>query len=459
MSDQAGATLGPTVSVEREPGVPERAPDEVVPEQALRSDPATTVRYRAIAWLSTAGAMAYLCRNALSVAESRIRDDVGLTLSQSGYFMGAFFWTYALFQVPTGAFSHRFGTRVAMTAFAVMWSAALFATAISPAFWLLVLAQLLMGIAQAGFFPASTHSVQHWMPMSQRSLGGGLLAVGMQVGAIAASILTGALLGHMSWRWVFVLFSVPGILWGAGFNVRFRDRPELVPEANQAERNLIAAGRPAEQTAEAKVDTGPTDWGAMLAHPGLWLLHGQQVCRAAGYMFFASWFPTFLQQTRGVSIADSGNIQGVVFGGALAGSLLGGIVIDWIWRRTGNLWLSRSGIGALALGTCGLLILGSWFVQDGRLAIGLLAVGVLFASIAGPAMVATVIDVGGSRVAQVLGAVNMTGNFAVALCPILVGKLFEKTANWNLVLVLFAAIYLLGAFCWAFVNPRRGIFR
>lgn len=175
-------------------------------------------------------------------------------------------------------------------------------------------------------------------------------------------------------------------------------------------------------------------------------------------MFFASWFPTFLQQTRGVSIAQSGIMQSVVLAGALLGGLLGGILTDWLWRRTNNLWISRSGVGTLALGVCSALILCGWLVEDANFAIGLLALGVFFAQLAGPAMFAAVIDVSGSRVAQVLGAVNMTGNLAVAACPILVGFLFQWTANWNVVLILFAAIYLCGAICWALVDTRWVIF-
>ncbi|QDT53737.1 putative sulfoacetate transporter SauU [Caulifigura coniformis] len=436
----------------------EKRADAAVQGESSANQRPTAVRYGAIAWLVTAAALAYLTRNSVGVAESRIRDDLGLTLGESGWFMGAFFWTYALFQVPTGSFSHRFGTRLALSLFALGWSIATFATAIAPGFWLLIAAQLLTGVAQAGIFPASTKSIKDWMPMSQRSFGCGLLTMGMQLGAVTASVLTGELLGIMSWRWVFVLFSIPGVVWTIGFAFRFRDRPELSPRVNEAERRLILSGRPAEQTDEAADDVGPTDWGAMLRHPGLWLLYGQQICRAAGYMFFASWFPTFLQQTRGVSIAQSGYMQSAVLAGSLTGGLFGGLVVDWIWKRTGNLRLSRSGVASFAMGTCGLLILASWFVEDARLAIGLLTMGTMLASLAGAAMFAAVIDISGGRVAQVLGAVNMIGNFAVALCPILVGKLFEQTSNWNLVLVLFAGLYLLGGLFWAFFCPRRGIF-
>ncbi|HEY0980508.1 MULTISPECIES: MFS transporter [unclassified Schlesneria] len=436
---------------------------EIVWDGSLR---ATAVRYRAIGWLATASGLAYLCRNSIGVAESRIRDDLGLTLAESGQFMGAFFWTYALFQIPTGSFSYRFGTRLAMTCFAVAWSAAMFGTALSSSFALLIVAQMVMGIAQAGFFPASINSIKYWMPMSQRSLGCGLLAVGMQVGAIAASVLTGRLLEVkvmtwmevMTWRSVFILFALPGFVWALIFFIRFRDRPEGCAGVNSAERELISANVSPDDVSRQENEADRTNWLAMFSHLGLLLICGQQICRAAGYMFFASWFPTFLQQTRGVSIAQSGYMQGIVFAGALGGSLLGGLLVDWVWKRTGSLWLSRSGIGAYSLGICGLLILGSWYVQDMTAALMLLAVAVFCGSFAGPAMGAAVIDIGGARVAQTLGTVNMAGNLAVAVCPIIVGELFQQTEDWNLVLILFAATYLVGALCWAFVNPSRRIF-
>ena len=52
---------------------------------------------------------------------------------------------------------------------------------------------------------------------------------------------------------------------------------------------------------------------------------------------------------------------------------------------------------------------------------------------------------------------NMTGNFAAAACPVLVAKLFQWTENWNLILLMFAGVFLAGAICWLFVNPQRRI--
>jgi ACS family glucarate transporter-like MFS transporter/ACS family D-galactonate transporter-like MFS transporter len=174
-------------------------------------------------------------------------------------------------------------------------------------------------------------------------------------------------------------------------------------------------------------------------------------------MFFASWFPTFLQKTRDVSISDSGNLQALVFSGTLVGGLCGGMLTDWIWRRTASLRISRSGVGAAALASCGLLILAAWFVESVTLAVLLLTAGSVCAALAGPCAFSAAIDMGGRHVPPVFGIMNMTGNLAAAACPVLVAWLFDWTANWDLVLLLFAAVYLVGAFSWLLVDPSKRI--
>ncbi len=434
----------------------------------------STVRYQVIAWLTVAAGLSYLCRSVVSVAESTIRSELSLTLDQSGWVMGSFFWTYAIFQMPSGWFSERAGTRIALSVFAVAWSVSTIGIGVAQSFWILIIAQLIMGVAQGGIFPASCNSIGHWMPLAQRSFGCGVLTAGMQVGAIIASGVAGILMLEIGWRWMFVAFGLPGIVWAIGFLLSFRDRPELSPAVNPEELELIRAGRHSAEsilqllntqakdqhaTNPYRVDSSfdaapPNILSSIMLSPVMLFLCGQQICRASGYMFFASWFPTFLQKTRGISVAQSGYLQGLVFAGTLTGCIFGGMLTDWIWRRTGGLRLSRSGVGAASLGGCSLLILAAWFVQSPELAVALLTLGSFFAALAGPCAFAATIDIGGSRVPQVFGLMNMVGNLAAAACPVLVGKLFQATANWDLVLLLFAAVYFVGAVCWVFVNPR-----
>src|SRR6478735_4393063 len=108
------------------------------------TDGPTRVRYLALSWLALAAGLAYLCRNAVSVAESTIRTDLKLSLDESGWCMSAFFWSYAVLQIPAGSLSAKWGTRATMAVLAVGWSLASIAIGLAPGFWTIVIAQLVM---------------------------------------------------------------------------------------------------------------------------------------------------------------------------------------------------------------------------------------------------------------------------------------------------------------------------
>src|SRR5439155_13142424 len=84
----------------------------------------TKTRFVVLAWLCAAAALAYVSRNAIAVAESTVRGDLGLTKEQSGWLMSAFFFSYALCQIPMGQLGQRAGSRRALSLFATVWSVA-----------------------------------------------------------------------------------------------------------------------------------------------------------------------------------------------------------------------------------------------------------------------------------------------------------------------------------------------
>ncbi len=418
------------------------------------SNQASYVRYRVALSLMLAAALAYLCRNSIGVAESTIREELQLNTDQMGWVMGAFFWTYALFQVPAARFAQKNGTRIALALFAFVWGIAMIGVGLAHGIWLLIIAQLAMGTAQSGMFPAVCNSVGHWSPQSERSFISGITVAGMQIGAIAASFLTGFLIVPLGWRFTFVLFALPSLLWALQFYWRFRDYPEQDAAVSPSELAMIQSVEGEVSPPNRTEATQKTNWFAISCNGTVLMMCGQQICRAYGYSFFVTWFPTFLQQVHGVSLESSAYLQGVVLGGTLIGGIIGGYAMDWAWKITGGALRSRTIAASIALGVSGVLILGCWFVSDMRVGIALLAIGSLFAAIAAPAVYTTVIEISGSRVPQVFGLLNMVGNLAVVACTIIVGKVFSATENWNQVLLMFAGIYIAGAVCWLFVDTR-----
>src|SRR4029453_9423533 len=95
----------------------------------------------------------------------------------------------------------------------------------------------------------------------------------------------------------------------------------------------------------------------------------QQFFRAAGYIFFATWFATYLQQTRGVSVAKSGVLNSLPLLAVVLGSLGGGAMSDWLLAQTGNRRLARQYLAAGSLVCCAGLVLAAFYIRDTTLAV------------------------------------------------------------------------------------------
>jgi len=419
------------------------------------------VRYLVLGWLCLAATIAYVQRNSIGVAESTIRADLGLSEDDMGIVLGAFFATYAIFQIPSGWLADRWGTRRSLAVFVLFFSASCGTLALASGAAVLVFVRLNMGATQAGIFPASTTSIGKWFPTSRWAVANGALSGFMQLGNALGVMITGFLLDKVGvpWRWLFVWYALPGLAWAAWFFVWFRDRPAEHAAVNHAELSLIQSGRPAEShAADAEASHHErTPWGTLLANPAMAWICAQQFCRAAAHMFFASWFATFLQEARGVSLAEAGVLTSLPLWATMAGSLAGGWISDWILAFTGSRRASRQWFSAASVLICAALILASYWVANAWLAVALISAGSCVAAFAGPCSYALTIDMGGKHVASVFSTMNMWGNIGATVFPLVVPLVRKYTGTWDAVLFLFAGIYLVAAVCWLPFNAERSL--
>ncbi|HKQ38569.1 MAG TPA: MFS transporter, partial [Verrucomicrobiae bacterium] len=416
---------------------------------------ATNVRFAVLGWLCAAAAFAYVSRNAIAVAESTVRGELGLTKEQSGWLMSAFFISYAIFQIPGAWLGQRLGARRALAMFAVAWSLATAAMA-AGWFFMLFVARIAKGLSQAGLFPVSTGVVANWFPRTGRAFATGALASFMSVGGAAGAALTGWLVVAIGWRWMFALYSVPGLLWAVWFWNYFRNTPQEHRGVNVAERRIIEGETCRDEQTKAVILSTP--WLQLLSSPAMWCICGQQFFRAAGYMFFTSWFATYLQESRGVTITTSGVLTMLPLLAVVAGSLVGGVVSDAILRRTGSLRLARQALGGCSLGLCAVLTLSAYFFADALAAVLIISAGSFFAAMAGPCGYTITIDMGGEHVPTVNSVMNMCGNIGAMLFPLAVPWLLRESGSWNVVLLSFGGLYVAAALCWWGLRPEGNVF-
>ena len=206
----------------------------------------------------------------------------------------------------------------------------------------------------------------------RRGRASGILASFQGVGAAFGAFLTGILLFDLGWRLIFVAYAVPGILWSIWFLYWYRDYPRDHASVNDAERALIEEGTiPAsETTAERRA---PTPWLAIFTSLPLWGMNVQQFFRAGAFAFYLTWFPTFLQETRGVTAAQSGVFATFPHITTLLGGIAGGFVSDWLLVRSGSRWVSRQGLGAFVMAACVLCMLPAYFVVNPYVTVALIA--------------------------------------------------------------------------------------
>ena len=442
---------------------------EPQPSEKQSSARPSVVRFAVLAWLCAAAALAYVSRNAIAVAESTVRGDLGLTKEQSGWLMSAFFISYAVFQIPGAWVGQRFGARPALPAFAVAWSLATVAMAVGG-FFMLIVSRVAKGLSQAGLFPVCTGVIAKWFPRTGRAFATGALASFMSVGGAAGAALTGWLVVAIGWRWMFALYSLPGLLWAAWFWKWFRNAPQEHGSVNAAERELIERQRPAARAVESPSPAmaGPnrdprspaptTPWLQLLTSPAMWCICGQQFFRAAGYMFFASWFATYLQESRGVTIGKSGMLTMLPLLSVVVGSLAGGVVSDAVLRHTRSIRLARQAVAGCSLGLCAALTLSAYFFADALAAVLIISAGSFFAAVAGPCGYTITIDMGGEHVPLVNSVMNMCGNLGAMLLPIAVPWLLRETGSWNVVLLSFGALYVAAALCWWCLRAEGDVF-
>jgi MFS family permease len=427
----------------------------------------TRVRYLVVLGLAAASASAYLTRVAISPAATTIQGQFGFTDETMGAVLAAFSAGYFWCQVPGGWLANRFGSRITLSLFSVLWSLCSLWTGLAGSLSALWFSRMAAGVAQSGLVPCSGKVVKDWVPAAERGAASSAVTCSMSLGGVIATGLTAGLLPLLGWRGVFAAYSAVGIVWALAFYAGFRDRPEEHAAVNRSEANLIRGAAPSDTTPlsepeQAAAARKAANWEvirAMATSPSMAAICAQAFCRAFGAAFFLTWFPAYLEKSRGVQVASAGFLAMLPLAATVIGNLLGGTLVDRILSRTGNRRLSRSGTAALALGVCAVCTLAAAWVGSPFQAVCVLALGSLFFGLGSPAAWAAGMDISGRHTAILFGIMNMAGNFGAFLSPIAVGFLFahiqRTSGDWSLVLYVFAGVYLAGSLCWALLDPER----
>ena len=407
----------------------------------------TRARYFVVLFAVTLAVVQYIDRVCISQAAPLITAEFHLTPVQMGYVFAAFTWAYALFEIPGGWLGDKLGPRRVLTRVVLWWSFFTAATGWTWNFVSLVVSRALFGAGEAGCFPNLTKAFTTWLKPDERVKAQAILWLSARWGGAFTPLLVVLVLQFVGWRRAFELFGVLGVVWAAVFYFWFRDDPREHPSVNAAERALLTG------TANLASTHANVPWRRFLGSTTTWLLWGQYFCLSYGWYFYPTWLPTYLQEARGQVLAKGALLAGLplFFGGI--GCLVSGFATAALARRIGVAWSRRLLASVGFTGAAAMLLL-SVRLDDPTEAMIAMGLASFCNDLAMPPAWGACMDVGGKFAGTYSGSMNMMGNFGGVAGPIAVGYILQATAhNWALTFYVSAAVYLVGAILWLFIDP------
>jgi MFS transporter, ACS family, glucarate transporter len=381
----------------------------------------------------------YLDRVCIAIAGPRMQEDLGIAPEHWGWVLGAFVFSYGVFEIPSGALGDRFGQRKVLMRIVVWWSAFTCLTGTVSGYLALVAVRLLFGAGEAGAFPNMSGSIARWFPPTEQARAQGAVWAASRAGGVLAPWLVVPIMASLGWRAAFWIFGASGLVWAAIWSAWYRDNPGPVSSEHTS---VTTAARPG------------VPWGPLFRSPQLWLLMAMYWCYVWGSMFYLTWFPTYLMKGRGLSEEEVGIYAASPFVLGVMGNLAGGHLSDRLARRFG-LGPGRRLVGTTGLAVAAILILVSALTPGKAAAIVLLSLGFGAMDCMLPSAWAICLDLGKEHSGAVTGAMNSAGQAGGFACSVLFGYLVRASGSYDAPLFVIAAMVLLSALLFARIDPTR----
>jgi ACS family tartrate transporter-like MFS transporter len=383
----------------------------------------------------------FLDRVNVGFAALAMNEDLGFSPSVFGAGAGIFFAGYILFEIPSNLALQKFGARIWIARIMISWGLVASAMALvhnEASFYAL---RLLLGIAEAGFFPGIILYLTYWFPARERARIVSLFMVAVPLATVIGGPVSGALLelhglwGLKGWQWLFIIEGLPAVLLGVVVLFFLDDRPEGARWLTDEERQALSAMLAAE--AKATREVGYASLGQALTRPRVLVLGLLYFCIAFGLYGIGFWMPQVIQ-TFGLTPLKIGFLTAIPYLFAALAMVLWGANSDRTGERIWHVALPLL-LAALAFAWSAMTLpLGLTMVALTLATVGIHAVVGTFWSL--PTAILT-----GTGAAAGIALVNSMGNLGGFAGPFIVGAIRQATGSFNAALWFLAGALLLGA--------------
>ncbi|HNX95162.1 MAG TPA: MFS transporter [Holophaga sp.] len=382
----------------------------------------TSFRWTICALLFAATTVNYMDRQILGLLAPQLQHDIGWTEVEYARIIIAFQAAYAIGLVGFGQMIDRMGTKIAYALAMVAWSLAAAGHALVGTVMGFAAMRFLLGLGEAGNFPAAVKAIAEWFPKHERASATGLFNSGSNFGAVLAPALIPFLAVTVGWRGAFVLIGALGLLWLPFWWILYR-RPEESPQVNEAELEHIKDG-------ETSTSEESLPWTSLIRRRQTWAFMLGKALTDPVWWFYLFWLPGWLNKQYGINLKNLGIPMITVYVMAIGGSIAGGWISSRLMAR--GLSANRGRKIAMIICACAVIpILIAVRAKSVWLAVPL--VGLAAAAHQGWSanLYTTVSDMFPKRaVASVTGIGGMAGSVGSIIFSEAVGRVLQKTGTY-----------------------------
>ncbi|MEQ0770684.1 MFS transporter [Paraburkholderia tropica] len=394
------------------------------------------VRWWVAGLMWAAIAINYIDRTVLSAAAPRIQSEFHLGAVEMGVVMSAFFWSYALLQLPSGFLADRFGQKKALGFAVVWWSLATAVTGLANGFKSLVALRVALGVGEAGAYPSNAGIASKWFPRRERATVAGIFDSGSKLGGAIALPLIAGMLTAFDWKLTFAVTGLLGLIWFVFWQFTFSDSPRQHKWVNAEEIAHIESDALSGQHGGAR----PT-LRQLLKHRNIWAMCiGFFMINYNSY-FFITWLPTYLVKTRGMTMMEMGWMASLPLLVSIVVEIFAGWASDRVFA-SGKLSLTATRKLILVIGLLMASSIGfAAFAQSAWVAVLLLCIAKSGTTVAASQVWALPGDVAPpNAVSMVAGLQNMVSNFGGVVGPVITGAIVGATGSFAPALLFSAAL-------------------
>jgi MFS family permease len=390
----------------------------------------------------------FIDRVNLAAAAPVMQKDLGLGNIALGFAFSAFNYSYAPFQLVGGWIADRFGARRTLTVCGLVWSITTMATGAVRGLGSLFAVRLVLGAGEGATLPAATRALSNWTSLATRGTAVGLAHSAGRLGAGAAAPIVALLITWFSWRISFVALGILSAVWSIVWWCYFHEDPRRHPGITGAElAGLSEANR------ERQITSGPVPWRRLV--PRMTPMMIGYFCQGWTGWLYVTWMPSLLSKNYGLELKRSSLFYAGTLLCAMIAELLGGVVTDYLLRRTRSLQIARSGLIAVSWVLAVVSLVPAILVHDLLIGMTGFTLALFFLGFAISPMWTATMDIAPAYAGSASALMNAAGAVAGIMSPVAFGLILDRTGSWTTPFTVSLGLLLFGAIMAWWFRPDR----